>query len=176
VILEDLGLRICILGPSNSGKSTLATAIGRSKKLPVVHLDQYRHLPGTQWQLRSDAEFTGLHDAAISGEQWVIDGNYSKLLPQRLARATGFVLLDASAGASLARYLRRTFSDHHRAGGLEGTKDRVSWDMIRYILGTGQSSRRRYRQLFSEVAFPKIFLRNRRALQRFYSQESLQRG
>jgi len=173
VNLEDLGLRICILGPSNSGKSTLAAAIGRARDLPVVHLDQYRHRPGTRWELRPDDEFAKLHDAAVSGERWVIEGNYSKLLPQRLVRSTGFVLLDASAGASLVRYLRRTWSGRQRIGGLEGTRDRVSWEMIHYILGTGQANRRRYRTLFDELDFPKVFLPSRSALERFYRETSL---
>ena len=35
--LSDLGDRICILGPSNSGKSTLADAIARKRGLEPVH-------------------------------------------------------------------------------------------------------------------------------------------
>jgi adenylate kinase family enzyme len=48
--LDDLGPRICIVGPSNSGKSTLATAIGRARGLPVVHLDQLYHRADTDWE------------------------------------------------------------------------------------------------------------------------------
>jgi adenylate kinase family enzyme len=173
VNLDDLGVRVCILGPSNSGKSTLAAAIGRARGHPVVHLDQLRHRPGTRWELRPDDEFAQLHDAAISAERWVIEGNYSQLLPQRLARATGFVLLDASAGASLARHLRRTWSVRERVGGLEGTRDRVDWGMIHYILGTGQANRRRYRVLFDELLLPKVFLPSRSSLERFYRQANL---
>ncbi|WP_313442401.1 hypothetical protein [Brevundimonas sp.] len=44
--LAELGPRICIMGPSNSGKSTLAVAIGDAKGLEVVHLDRLRHLEG----------------------------------------------------------------------------------------------------------------------------------
>lgn len=40
ISLSSLGPRICILGPSNSGKSTLATAIARKCDLRPVHLDQ----------------------------------------------------------------------------------------------------------------------------------------
>ena len=43
--LQDLGQRICILGPSSSGKSTLAAAIGDACGLEVVHLDLLHHLP-----------------------------------------------------------------------------------------------------------------------------------
>jgi adenylate kinase family enzyme len=173
VSLEDLGVRICIMGPSNSGKSTLAVAIGQAKGLPVIHLDQYRHTPGTQWKLRPDSEFAELHDLAINQEQWVIEGNYSQLVAQRLAQATGLILLDASSGVSVVRYLRRTSIPHKRVGGLEGTRDRVSWGMIRYILGVGQTNRRRYRELFEEISLPKVFLPNRGARERFYRDEIL---
>jgi adenylate kinase family enzyme len=166
--LDELGARICILGPSNSGKSTLAAAIGRADGRTVVHLDQLRHYPGTQWELRPDDEFARLHDEAIAGERWVIEGNYSTLLPQRLARATSLVLLDASASASLLRYFVRTRRPHSRIGGLDGMTDRVSWDMVRYILGAGQSGRRRHRRDFGAITIPKVFISNRRALDRFY--------
>jgi adenylate kinase family enzyme len=175
VNLDELGMRICILGPSNSGKSTLAVAIGRSRDLRAVHLDQFRHRPGTQWQLRPDDEFAGLHDTAITEERWVIEGNYSTLLPQRLARATGLIVLDASVAASLTRYLGRTLFSRERLGGLDGTRDRVNWGMIRYIAGYGRSNRRRYRDLFDETALPKALLPSRRALRRFYRQEKLSR-
>jgi len=88
MILDDLGPRICVMGPSNSGKSTLATAIGRARSLTPIHLDLLFHLPNTDWQPRTDEEFIALHDEALSGASWVIDGNYSTCLPQRLARAT----------------------------------------------------------------------------------------
>ena len=38
-----------------------------------------------------------------------MDGNYSSCLPQRLARATGLILLDLSTPLSLWRYARRTW-------------------------------------------------------------------
>lgn len=76
--LDQLGPRICIIGPSNSGKSTLATAIGWARDLPPIHLDQLYHRPNTDWEPRPAAEFVALHDAAILGPRWVMDGTYSR--------------------------------------------------------------------------------------------------
>ena len=73
--LNELGTRICIMGPSNSGKSTLAEAIAKVRGLQVVHLDQLHHLPHTDWVPRPPAEFAALHDAAIAGDRWVMDGH-----------------------------------------------------------------------------------------------------
>ncbi|MEM7296380.1 MAG: hypothetical protein AAF330_07145 [Pseudomonadota bacterium] len=78
--LSSLGLRIVIMGPSNAGKSTLAIAISTKLGIPVVHLDQLRHLPDTDWVPRRDDEFLQLHDAAIEEEAWVMDGNYTALI------------------------------------------------------------------------------------------------
>ena len=104
--LDELGERICIPGPSNSGKSTLATAIARRRGLPAVHLDQLFHLPRTDWQPRPEAEFLALHDQAIRQPRWVMDGNYTRCLGRRLERATGLVLLDVPMAVSLLRYVR----------------------------------------------------------------------
>ncbi|MGV0817785.1 hypothetical protein [Martelella sp. AMO21009] len=90
--LDSLGTRIVVLGPSNAGKSTLAVALSRKLDIAAIHLDQFQHLPNTDWKPRPEAEFARLHDDAIMGERWVMDGNYSRLMPQRLARATGAIL------------------------------------------------------------------------------------
>ena len=142
--LDELGPRICIMGPSNSGKSTLADAISRARGLGVVHLDQLHHLPHTDWVPRPADEFTVLHDAAIEGSSWVVEGNYSRLLPRRLERATGFILLDISTTVSLYRYVRRCWFERDRRGALEGGRDSVKWDMIRHITVATRASRRRY--------------------------------
>ncbi len=65
--LDGLGPRICIMGPSNSGKSTLADAIGKAQDLVPIHLDQLHHLPHTDWVARAPDAFQALHDAAILG-------------------------------------------------------------------------------------------------------------
>jgi len=173
--LDDLGKRICILGPSNSGKSTLAAAIGRARSLPVTHLDQYRHLPGTQWVERPDSEFERLHDEAANGDAWVIDGNYSRWLPGRLRRATGLIVLDASTAASLVRYFRRTLMEPDRAGGLDGTRDRLRFEMIRFILGRARRNRSRYQDTFEDFERPKVFLPSRAALEEYYRRHGLTR-
>ncbi|WP_246847969.1 hypothetical protein [Sphingomonas beigongshangi] len=101
VTLDDLGPRVVLMGPSNAGKSTLARAIGRTRKMPVVHLDLLHHLPGTDWVPRAPEAFVRLHDAAIQQDRWEMEGNYTRLLPQRLARASGLILLDAPTRVSL---------------------------------------------------------------------------
>ncbi|MFT3967928.1 MAG: AAA family ATPase [Sphingobium sp.] len=175
VTLEDLGPRICILGRSGSGKSTLAEAVARKKNLRPIHLDQLRHLPNTDWQVRSDAEFVALHDEALAGDAWVMDGNYSLCLRQRLGRATGVIKLDASTTTSLVRYLRRCWFERSRIGGLAGGKDSVKWDMIHHIVVTTRRNRRRNEAQFAAIELPKIKLSTSRDLAEFYRREGIGR-
>ncbi|WP_415421300.1 hypothetical protein [Acetobacter malorum] len=174
--LDDLGPRICIMGPSNSGKSTLADAISRARGLRTVHLDQLSHLPHTDWLSRSSEEFKALHDAELVGSSWVIEGNYSALLPQRLERATGFILLDVPTPVSLYRYLRRCWVKGVRLGALEGSRDSVKWSMIRHIIGATRSNRARYKRMFGDISLPKVGLTSTKALADFYRVNGLKRS
>lgn len=126
MILDELGPRICIIGPSNSGKSTLAIAIARSRGLQPIHLDQLHHLPNTDWRPRRDEEFIALHNEAVMGPRWAMDGNYARCLPQRLERTTGVILLNVPTATSLLRYLRRSWFERDRPGALKGGPDRVN--------------------------------------------------
>lgn len=173
--LDGLGTRICIMGPSNSGKSTLAVAISRARRLVPIHLDQLYHLPDTDWIPRPAAEFDALHDAAIMGPRWVVDGNYSRLLPQRLQRATGFVLLDVPTVVSLYRYMRRSWFERYPRGAIKGGRDSVKWKVIHHITVSTTRNRSRYEQMFVNLTLPKVRLDSTRALADFYRANSLTR-
>ncbi|QDY41888.1 (d)CMP kinase [Candidatus Pantoea soli] len=176
--LASFGPRICILGPSNSGKSTLARAIARQRGFPLIHLDQLYHLPDTHWQAREEAEFRHLHRTAAAGECWVMDGNYVRTLPERLPRATGLILLDIHPARSFLRYLRRTLLDAQRVGGVvpAGQRERLSWEMTRYLLFTAPAHRPRNRQLYASWTQPKLMLASPAALHACYQQWGLSRA
>lgn len=172
--LSELGTRICILGPSNSGKSTLAAAIGRKLDIDVVHLDQLHHLPHSDWQPRPQEEFLALHDEAIQAPRWVMEGNYSACMPQRLQRATGVILLDVSTPISLFRYMRRTLVEGRRVGGLEGGRDSLKWSMIHYIALVTPWNRRRYADIYRQISLPKRRLASLRAIRECYEEWGLE--
>jgi len=154
--LERMGGRIVILGPTNAGKSTLAAALARKLEVPIVHLDQLHHLPGTDWVQRDEAEFRALHDEAILEPEWVMDGNYSRLFPQRFARASGVIVVDDHYLWRLVRYFRRTLLERERAGNLEGNRDSIKWLMIHWIWKT-RNNTGKYRRLAEASGLPYVF-------------------
>ena len=174
--LETFGPRIMICGPSNSGKSTLAAAIGRKLAIPAVHLDQLHHLPNTDWVKRDREEFVVLHDQAILAEAWAMDGNYSGLFPQRMARATGIILLSDNRLSNFARYVRRTLLEHERAGSLEGARDSIKLNMIHWILVVSPKGIKRYRTMLPASGLPFLERRGMSQLNQLYRAWGLTRG
>ncbi|MFW3173656.1 AAA family ATPase [Xanthomonas phaseoli] len=173
--LDDLGPRICILGPSNSGKSTMAQAMAQARDYVPVHLDQLHHLPNTAWIPRPRQDFMALHCTAIAKERWVMDGNYLGCLAQRLARTTGVIVLDVPTIVSVLRYLRRSWCEPYRYGALEGGKNQVTWAMLRHIAIVERRKQTELSRSIEAVALPTTALRTTSAIDRFYRVERLQR-
>lgn len=172
--LKSLGNRIVIIGPSNAGKSTLALAISEKISVPAFHLDQFRHLPNTNWQMRPDDEFKTMHDQLILNDQWIIEGNYSKLMPQRLKRATGAILLTSNRWFRLYRYFKRTlFNNNHRAGHLEGAQDGITWEMIDWIAFKTKASDQKYSQMLHASQLPLVEVRSAKELKNLYKNWNL---
>ena len=168
--LSDLGQRIMVLGPSNAGKSTLAAALGVKLSVPVVHLDQLNHLPNTDWEPRPKEEFVTLHDAAIAGDQWVMDGNYTRVTPQRFERATGVILITSNHWLRLARYFRRTMRHpSERIGNLEGGNETLKWQMVDWILFKTPRNAVRYKKMIEQTDLPRVLCPSIKSLKQLYS-------
>ena len=175
IALSDLGPRICIIGPSSSGKSTLAQTLGQAWSARVVHLDQLHHLPNTQWQPRPQAEFVSLHDEAIGWERWVVEGNYFRTMPQRFERATAIIWLDPPPFSCLWRWVRRMLQSRKtRIGMLDGAEDRLSCAMARYILWQYPNGRNRYADILARQGVPVLHLKSMGALRRHLKHWGLQ--
>lgn len=155
--LADLGRRIVVFGPSNSGKSTLAEALSRKLGIPAIHLDQLHHKPNTDWVPRPKDEFHALQRQAMGSDAWVMDGNYSGLVEERLARATGVIVLDDNHWLRLGRYVNRTLFQRYRPGALAGNKDSLKWSMIHWVAFASRHHGTRYRKMVEATTLPHVF-------------------
>lgn len=172
--LETLGRRIMILGPSNAGKSTLAVALGTRLGIACHHIDTFRHLPHTDWQQRDTPEFHALHDAVVGEPEWILEGNYSEVIPRRLQRATSVLVIDAPLLERYRRYFRRTLFEKERAGALEGARDSVKWAMIHWLWHTRRSAEK-YRAVARRSGLPHVLARDRQDLDTLYAAWGLTR-
>jgi len=168
--IETLGQRICIIGHSSAGKSTLAQHLARRLDLTVCHLDQMAHIPYTAWQMRDRKLMQSDHQAFLAKhESWVIEGNYSYLMPARFAQATVIIWLDFSRWSSIYRYTKRSFQNNkNRAGDLDGATTQFSFKMIKHILITSPKNRVKYQNLIERSGLSCIRIRSFKALMNYY--------
>ncbi len=86
------GPRLLVLGCPGSGKSTFARRLAALTGLPLHYLDMLWHRPDRTTLSRE--EFDSSLAELLALPKWIIDGNYQRTLPQRLAHATGAFLFD----------------------------------------------------------------------------------
>jgi adenylate kinase family enzyme len=101
--------RICVYGPSGSGNSTVARAIGARLSLPVVELDAIFHArPG--WDDLSRDEFREAVSRVLAEHAggWVIEGNYDAVRDLTLPRADTVAWLRLPWRVVYPRLVRRT--------------------------------------------------------------------
>ncbi|MBD3190984.1 MAG: AAA family ATPase [Candidatus Heimdallarchaeota archaeon] len=84
--------RIAIFGSPGSGKSTLAKKLSKLLGSRITHLDDVFH--GPHWCPLKFPQFQSLVKKRVEEEYWIIDGNYSKVRPMVLDRATLTIILD----------------------------------------------------------------------------------
>lgn len=122
--------RVMIIGGSGSGKSTLARMLGVSTGLPVVHIDPMYYTSG--WVQRTSEETHALVLEAAAQERWIFDGNHSRSISDRMARADHFIFLDLPTYLRLWRVLARTikYLGRPRPDMAEGCPERFNWEFI----------------------------------------------
>ena len=145
--------RVVVVGPTGSGKTTLAADIGRILGLPHVEQDALYWEPG--WKEPPRPVFRQRLAQALASPAWVVDGNYNNQARDiTWGRAEALVWLDYGLGVILWRLFRRTLSRTLSRQVLWGT-NRETWrgaffdkdSLFLYAI----RSRRRFQQAYPEA-------------------------
>ncbi len=96
--------RVVVVGTTGAGKTTLARALAQKLGAPHVELD------ALYWQgdWTPAPDFAARVKTSLSGDAWVIDGNYSKVQAFILSRADTVIWLDYRFGVKLLRLIKRS--------------------------------------------------------------------
>src|SRR5579859_3838994 len=101
-----LGPRVCVIGTSGAGKTTLSLRLAALLGAEHVELDAFQHGPG--WTQATPEELRERTLAALRGERWVCDGNYGAVRQLVWERATDVVWLDYGLWTVMHRVVRRS--------------------------------------------------------------------
>ena len=160
--------RIIIIGCGGAGKSTLARKLGEVLDLPVVHLDKLFWKPG--WVETSHEEFDALLAKELAKDQWIMDGNFNRTMPERMKRCDTIIYLDFSRCACLMGVLKRIITTYGtvRPDMGEGCPERIDLEFLKWVWNFNKNKRESYYKLLNEAEnVETIVLKNRRAVKKF---------
>lgn len=161
--------RVLVIGSGGSGKSTVSTRLGRILGLPVVHLDQLYWKPG--WVETEKKEWAETVRETISRETWILDGNYSGTLPERVEACDTVVFLDIPRLVCLWRVLVRVMRHHGRPRPdmPDGCPEKLNIPFLVWIWNYPVRTRRKVLSLLSTYRGSKdvIHLRTRNDVESF---------
>ena len=163
--------RILIIGCGGSGKSTLARQLGEKTGLPVVHLDKLYWHPG--WVESTREEMDAKIRAALQEPRWIMDGNFNRTMPMRMAACDTIIYLDFSRVACLLGVIKRVLTTYGtvRPDMGDGCPERFNLDFLKWVWNFNKDKRERYYRLLNEAeGIETIVLKNRRAVKRFLDQ------
>lgn len=150
--------RIVVVAVSGAGKSTLAAELARRLNYPFVELDGLYWLP--EWTPRANDAFRTLVSEAISGETWVVGGNYSVARDVIWGRADTIIWLDYPLWLCLWRVTKRSFLRALTHEKLWGTGNYETWrgffskdSMMGWVLKTYHRRRKEYSTIFDQPEY-----------------------
>lgn len=160
--------RILIIGCSGSGKSRLAGELGQKLGLPVVHLDQLWW--EENWQNVTKEEFDSRLALALNMERWIIDGNYSRTMEERLSKCDTVIYLDFGRWECLLGMCQRILSyrGKTRPDMSAGCPERFDWEFVKWIWNFNKNNRvRNYTYLARAKHAETVVLKNRKEVKKF---------
>lgn len=160
--------RILIIGCSGSGKSRLARELKEKLGLPVIHLDQLWLKEG--WNHITREEFDSRLAMAMNMDRWIIDGNYSRTIPQRLPKCDTIIYLDFDRWECLLGVIQRVIRFHGkvRPDMAGGCPERFDWEFIKFVWNFNKNNRvMNYTYLAQAKHAKQIVLKNRREVRAF---------
>jgi len=139
-------MQINVIGTSGSGKTTFGKKLAETLSIPFLEMDAIYW--GPDWSHPEDQVFFTRLTKALEGDNWVLDGNYSRTMSFKWERVQAVIWLDFNFTRTLyqavARAVPRLFSQEGLwpgTGNRESLKMLLSKDSI--VLWTIKTYRRR---------------------------------
>jgi adenylate kinase family enzyme len=101
-------MRINVVGTSGSGKTTIGRRLAKILQHPFIEMDEL--FWGPNWYAPPDKEFFPNLERALQGEDWVLDGNYSRTTAIKWERVQAVVWVDYRFPRTLIQAISRAIS------------------------------------------------------------------
>lgn len=159
--------KISIIGGSGSGKSTLCNILANELNLPEVHLDAINY--DSNWTQVDKKKRDDIINKRILEDKWVIDGNYSSTMRERLLNADLVIFLDYSTFALLCGVLNRVLKNSGKERfEIPGCKEHFDFEFLKLVSCFRRKKRPKILKILSEINQDKIItFKNRKELNKW---------
>jgi len=123
-----------IVGCPGAGKTTFANKLGLKLSIPVHHLD--KHFWKENKKPTPQIDFIQKQNELMKEEKWILDGNFTKTIENRLTVADTIILFDFSKNIIIFRYFKRLITNFGKVRPDMGGNNRTffNWKSFKFIL------------------------------------------
>lgn len=163
--------RICIIGGSGTGKTTLANNISKELNIPVLHIDGVHHLPN--WEVRDKNERDKIILDKVKEHKWIIDGTYKSTLEARVQNADKVIFLDYSMPARMKGVVGRCIKNRGKeVQDIPGCVESLNMFLVKLVLKFKKEKRPGIIEEINKVDKDKVLIfKNRKALNKWFEME-----
>ena len=131
-------MKIQIIGYSGAGKSTLAEILAKHYKIQHLYMDSVQFYG--DFEARSIEEQNEIaRDFLANNDDWVIDGNYYAVAPERYKLCDEIYFLDYSRFYCLKEAIKRYFKNRHQFRESLGCVENFDFSFFMWLIYEGRT-------------------------------------
>lgn len=147
--------KIIVIGGNGSGKTTFARQLSNKLNIPLIFIDKIYWTDN--WTRADEKTANSVLKSEMQKEKWIIDGNHTETIPERLKECDTVFYFDFSAFSCLVGSVIRVIENYgiqrDDVGGKNNIEkfDKSKFAFFKSVLSFNKLNRQQYYQMINAV-------------------------